>query len=452
MTLAGKDNITHHRSKSTKPDTRDMCMAQAAQAHVSIQASTAAGSSHKLLIQGCHSLNTYLQHMLSVYILQLLSIQLRCRLPGSNAAQLRGLILGLALLQGERLGLVVRGACDAVAEGALLQVYCAGFGLGSRLGFGGACLGFGLGACLGFGLGGRLGFGLGGRLGLCCRGGGAGLGGGPLQSRLPPNWLTLFGHKRQTCGTSKLLYKNWSWVHMQKHLVSLYVNYSPLQQNRNTRHSPTGLKQPKGDGRLHLCRLTHRIALLSLFGRHRLSTLGPSFRRMRAGGHDTELQAGFAARGVGGQAFNCDLISDQLRGVWNQRLDALAGPFCSVSSTLITPSPSVSLPSSLAFAATLSITLVRRLCSMVSRRRMNRSREGCSWDKLMRTHRCRPNQTPSWSSSSHFTGFDEDQNRTPHLLPCHLSVWVFGWSPSRSKCSPASFTSQFGSGLLFHET
>ena len=74
---------------------------------ISIQASTAAGSSHKLLIQGCHSLNTY--------------IQVRCRLPGSNAAQLRGLILGLALLQGERLGIVVRSACDAVAEGALLQ-------------------------------------------------------------------------------------------------------------------------------------------------------------------------------------------------------------------------------------------------------------------------------------------------------------------------------------------
>ena len=42
-----------------------------------------------MLIQGCHSLNNYIQHMLSVYILQLLSIQLRCRLPGSNAAQRR---------------------------------------------------------------------------------------------------------------------------------------------------------------------------------------------------------------------------------------------------------------------------------------------------------------------------------------------------------------------------
>ena len=75
-----------------------------------------------------------------------------------------------------------------------------------------------------------------------------------LQTGSP--WLATNGKhvERPNCCIQKLEFG----AHAKTCSVAVFKLYSPLQQNRNTRHSPTGLKQPKGDGRLRLTHSSHR--------------------------------------------------------------------------------------------------------------------------------------------------------------------------------------------------
>ena len=161
--------------------------------------------------------------------------------------------------------------------------------------------------------------------------------------------------------------------------------------------------------------LTHRIALLSLFGRRRLSTLGPSFRRMRLEGMTRSCKP--EARGVGGQAFKCDLISDQLR------LDALAVTGAGLEH--------VDRPLTLCVTAILIGHLIHHLG------------QALVLHGVQATHESLPRRLIARCSRPivKFTTSPDSMRVKVARLIFFPATLVFGWSPSRSKCNPASFTS-----------